>query len=954
MMTTACAPPERPISPENPAVEPLAAENENTDGPIKVYYEKQKISNLDMKNSWPRAVSTDKIWYFRYNDFADEEHTLVNYKLDLGDSEIFYDDEQSINENCYLIRTSDKAVYLYSDENGDMLCSKDFKNGKTESVKPEEWPEYKDTDSDGNIYFYSHTGKLYVYDKDLKLKKTVLAEKMLLEHDMTFIYGMAVSDDGKVFLADSNKEDIVRIFYLETNGEIKELPLDFSPSDCEIENLFTDKNGNLVLEAYGENYVIDSETGSLLSRYSLSDVYQQIGPSGKYDMVYQGFDGVYGYDHSKESSDLLISEEKIPGVSDYLYGVHLTGNTLYLSVGNNAGSEELVEFDRNTGKETVYESDGYCRRATVSSEGVLYYMTDLSVFRLESDGTSRLVFSLSDSNPNLGCWATGFEISDNGDFLVSSEDEENNRCVIVFDGDGKEKKRLYQQGIYNDGTEYFMNLAVHKNEKGELFITADKEVYRLENETYELQRCPDVDGTEMSIMFYNGNSGYDLFFENPQGIYGWKAEGNVSEELINWKDAEIRASMDFIVASPDELLLPDGEALKKADAARISKLNSKKLITVATLNGEYIKHLANDFNSENSDCRILIKDYLRREDEIEDVESASLRLAEDMKNGSVPDIVMFDDLDLSEAVLNGKFEDLKKYVENDPELNMSDFRENIIEEFTYNGCLYTIPACFKFDSLFTAFPVSEWDYDDLISAPKTTGHMFELWMADIDTLVNILVGSYAAEHVDLKNRKCDFENDNFAGLLEFVRDNSYEVNDDNHDYFGDGFDIYCCSVDTFNDYITMTMSDYEKMYPSGFPSSDKSRNSVIPGYSFGISSDSECKEEAWKFIRTVLKEDAFDYFERYSDEAYIRKSVVEEDIKQEETYLERFNRTDDVDIDEYREFINRPVFSDTLYRGVMIIVNKEVKPFFEGDISAEEAAENIQTKVTGYLNSLGQ
>ena len=48
MMTTACAPPERPISPENPAAEPLASENQNTgntDGPIKEYFEKQKISS---------------------------------------------------------------------------------------------------------------------------------------------------------------------------------------------------------------------------------------------------------------------------------------------------------------------------------------------------------------------------------------------------------------------------------------------------------------------------------------------------------------------------------------------------------------------------------------------------------------------------------------------------------------------------------------------------------------------------------------------------------------------------------------------------------------------------------------------------------------------------------------------------------------------------------------------
>jgi hypothetical protein len=46
------------------------------------------------------------------------------------------------------------------------------------------------------------------------------------------------------------------------------------------------------------------------------------------------------------------------------------------------------------------------------------------------------------------------------------------------------------------------------------------------------------------------------------------------------------------------------------------------------------------------------------------------------------------------------------------------------------------------------------------------------------------------------------------------------------------------------------------------------------------------------------------------------------------------------------------VFSDTLYRGVMNIVNKETKPYFEGEISSEEAAENIQNKVMLYLNEL--
>ena len=221
MLTTACAPAEKTISPEDQAAEPLSAENdnnENIDGPIKLYYEKQKISDLEMKNSRPVAVSSDKIWYFRSSDAESaEDYSFVSFRVDLESDEIVYDDEQDISEGLYISRTDEKAVYLYSDENADMLYSKDLKTGKTESVKLEQWPEYKDTDSDGNIYFYSHTGKLYIYGEDLKLKKTVMAEKMLLEHDMTFIYGMAASDDGKVFFVDSNKEDIVRSIHSRIN-----------------------------------------------------------------------------------------------------------------------------------------------------------------------------------------------------------------------------------------------------------------------------------------------------------------------------------------------------------------------------------------------------------------------------------------------------------------------------------------------------------------------------------------------------------------------------------------------------------------------------------------------------------------------------------------------------------------------------------------------------------------
>ena len=65
-------------------------------------------------------------------------------------------------------------------------------------------------------------------------------------------------------------------------------------------------------------------------------------------------------------------------------------------------------------------------------------------------------------------------------------------------------------------------------------------------------------------------------------------------------------------------------------------------------------------------------------------------------------------------------------------------------------------------------------------------------------------------------------------------------------------------------------------------------------------------------------------------------------------------RSDKEIIEGYKEYLEKPVYQWDSTAEINEIAYNETHPFFEGDISAEEAAENIQTKVTGYLNSLGQ
>ena len=57
--------------------------------------------------------------------------------------------------------------------------------------------------------------------------------------------------------------------------------------------------------------------------------------------------------------------------------------------------------------------------------------------------------------------------------------------------------------------------------------------------------------------------------------------------------------------------------------------------------------------------------------------------------------------------------------------------------------------------------------------------------------------------------------------------------------------------------------------------------------------------------------------------------------------------------DEYREFVNGPVFSDVLYSSVKRIVMEEADAFFQSeDITAEETAKAVENKVMLYLDEL--
>ncbi len=212
----------------------------------------------------------------------------------------------------------------------------------------------------------------------------------------------------------------------------------------------------------------------------------------------------------------------------------------------------------------------------------------------------------------------------------------------------------------------------------------------------------------------------------------------------------------------------------------------------------------------------------------------------------------------------------------------------------------------------------------------------------------------------MKNKKCDFDNDIFISLLEgFQNKKEYsleegsEAEDENIHRFRN---VNIDSLDSFLWSTGSTREPYSTAYVTGWPSENGGKKIIHPGYSFGITKNTEHKDSAWEFIKFILNSGESDLNEDFGDGFSmegISKSVSEKKIDEflnETASLNEYSCSED-DLKAYRECLEMPACSDMIYQGVIGIISEEIVHIYE-DRTAEEVAKSIQNKVTLYLNEI--
>ncbi len=583
------------------------------------------------------------------------------------------------------------------------------------------------------------------------------------------------------------------------------------------------------------------------------------------------------------------------------------------------------------------------------------------------------------------------EYVDAEDFYVSDikADADGNICVcsgysiLCFDASGE-----FVGSIEDE--EYVENLVRAKD--GSVWaVCAEDKLLVLKKVEADKKAFGEVHRTDLSfsaVSFDMDGLVYDFYYSSGESLYGYNfatdEEAGGSTELVHFFASGLDTNLigRKEVVSEDRILTTysadDGEGEQelllvcKQDPKEIKE---KKIVTYASLYYDpEVRLKALEFNQSQDEYLVLLKNYDYEED-------SARAFYKDLCASEVIDIV-----DLTGISSSGKytsqemFVDLYTFMERDEEMKKEVFSENALQIMETDGHLYSITPMYGINGIFAK------ESAGLGKQPLTTEKLAELEKDGAkafsrETKESVLTEMLALNYdsyIDWESGTSSFDSEAFVKVLEYCDTYPWEV---------DYTEGYSMSEMVQNEEVLFAsvyssapedLQVYEKMFGEdivmiGYPSQEYCGAAMSMQREFAIRSSSADKKGAWQFLKTFLTRE---YGTGAADDTLsvpIRKDSLEDRIKRYTTtkeYTDEFgNHILPISydwgneetmmkvgpLDEEGESLYRKILENIDHKYVydadmQEIVTQEAEEFFDGEISAQEAAENIQKRVSVYMS----
>ena len=371
----------------------------------------------------------------------------------------------------------------------------------------------------------------------------------------------------------------------------------------------------------------------------------------------------------------------------------------------------------------------------------------------------------------------------------------------------------------------------------------------------------------------------------------------------------------------------------------------------------------------------------------------------DLMSGRGPDILALDVLPFMRYASAGLLTDLRPFMYYDPNFNISDYRVNILDAITTDAGMFKFPISFMLDyltidsTLFSPNQLSAFEetyvftLEELISM-ASFGDDYRWFSVSASELFFQMFGLYLGHFIDMENNRANFTDGVFVDILNRI----VELDREGHlaagmthtlDFAGlDGTRRYYYKVKNvgilFNEFNRDDPQRFARPPISGIEDDDivigvlGNRHGQVPfslglggmGTSFGINANSNNQLLAWEFIRFMSNEALFESFRTLGGfpvhlgafENAARSQAAREgmmfvhpamarDIELTEAQQARFDAYFKA-ANALANSLNTFFIADAFIFGLVL---EETAEFFNGNRTALEVSETLQSRITIFL-----
>jgi len=607
----------------------------------------------------------------------------------------------------------------------------------------------------------------------------------------------------------------------------------------------------------------------------------------------------------------------------------------------------------------------------------------LTIRKLDSDGTQLLSADISDIVASFdGFYVSMFTVDEDGRIYIGcsyiSADE---TIIYVMDSDFKI--------LFDLAVPVWPNPLVLTNDGFVAFVRQQNNEKYLQKIDVNTKTLGDsIHLPENILNVFSGYNNFLILYMDSASLYGVSGDSGEAVQILKWIDSGvITDGLENISFLPDGRIFltkstpVSGSWDNKHEIIFLTKTEShgneqsegvaeKTELTLGTLYlHPALQNPIHQFNNTSTTHYITVIDYSSNTTP-DDTEGALLRFSTEITTGKIPDILILTGIPFDRLITLNLLVDLNPFLDADLKLSREDLIENVLAATQTDGKLFHINQSFMLSTIvgnpsvlgeYPGWNIEEFKavieanpQADIPLGPNVTKQDF-LW---------VLLYMNLYEYIDTSSGTSNFNNEEFIELLEFINTFPSEVDDSimidrlfNRGIKTEGRQI----MDTYlpaglHNYTLQKESFGGEIAFKGWPAADRNGHRFISHDSVAITANATDKEGAWEFVRTLLMEE---HQREYWIGGYpINKAVFEEQMQRDMEPMSFMSegmlitvKPTQAEADEIMALINSTTKitghgSDGALRNIII---ESATDFFNGRITAEDAARIIQNRVSIFL-----